>query len=159
MAQSKKIGKLQAIREQLFILLFQYDFSGSEVFPGQREIYFENTARELIGLSKGEALNEPLTAEEEAILEGAKKKLENILPKLGEIDKMLEKAIQGWKLSRIGKADISILRLAVYEMKYDEDIPEKVAINEAVELAKKFGGDSSPGFVNGVLAKLVENNE
>ena len=159
MAQSKKIEKLKSIREQLFILLFQYDFYGSEVFPGQREIYIENTARELIGLSKGEALNEPLTAEEEAILEGAKKKLENILPKLGEIDKMLEKAIQGWKLSRIGKADISILRLAVYEMKYDEDIPEKVAINEAVELAKKFGGDSSPGFVNGVLAKLVENNE
>ena len=55
----------------------------------------------------------------------------------------------------MGKADLSILRLAVYEMKYDEEIPVNVAINEAVELAKKFGSDDSPAFVNGILAKLV----
>ena len=48
-----------------------------------------------------------------------------------------------------------MIRLAYYEMKYDEDIPEKVAINEAVELAKIYGGDSSPSFINGILAKLV----
>ena len=56
----------------------------------------------------------------------------------------------------MNKVDLTILRLAVYEMKFDEDIPEKVAINEAVELSKKFGGDDSPAFVNGVLAKLTE---
>ena len=50
---------------------------------------------------------------------------------------------------------LTILRLAVYEMKFDEDIPEKVAINEAVELSKKFGGDESPAFINGVLAKIA----
>jgi N utilization substance protein B len=55
----------------------------------------------------------------------------------------------------MGKVDLTILRLAVYELRFDEDIPSKVAINEAVELAKKFGGDESPGFVNGVLAKLA----
>ena len=55
----------------------------------------------------------------------------------------------------MGKVDLTILRLAVYEMKLDEDIPVKVAINEAVELAKKFGGDESPAFVNGVLAKIA----
>ena len=56
----------------------------------------------------------------------------------------------------MSKVDLAILRLAVYEMKIDEEIPVKVAINEAVELAKKFGGDDSPAFVNGVLAKLAD---
>ena len=62
---------------------------------------------------------------------------------------------KGWKTGRMGKAELAILRLAVYELKYDEDVPVKVAINEAVELAKKFGGDESPAFVNGILAKLA----
>ena len=51
--------------------------------------------------------------------------------------------------------DLALIRLAVYEMKYEEDIPERVAINEAVELAKRYGTDNSPSFINGVLAKLV----
>ena len=55
----------------------------------------------------------------------------------------------------MNKLDLTVLRLAVYEIQYDEDIPDKVAINEAVELAKKFGGESSPSFVNGILAKIV----
>ena len=57
---------------------------------------------------------------------------------------------------RMGKVDLTVIRLAVYEMKFDETIPDGVAINEAVELAKKFGQDESAGFVNGVLAKFVE---
>jgi len=83
------------------------------------------------------------------------KKYEKIMEKLPEIDAMLEKVARGWKLSRMGKVELTILRLAVYEMRFDEDIPEKVAINEAVELSKKFGGDDSPAFINGVLAKLT----
>ena len=71
------------------------------------------------------------------------------------IDALLEETSKGWKTSRMGKVELTILRLAVYEMKFDEDIPEKVAINEAIELSKKFGGDDAPGFVNGVLAKLA----
>ena len=55
----------------------------------------------------------------------------------------------------LGKVDLTIIRLAVYEMKYEEDIPVKVAINEAVELAKQYGADDSPAFVNGILAKLA----
>ena len=57
--------------------------------------------------------------------------------------------------SGMGKVELTILRLALYEIKHDDDVPEKVAINEAVELAKKFGGDDSPAFINGILAKLV----
>ena len=55
----------------------------------------------------------------------------------------------------MGKVELTILRLAVYEMKYEEDIPTGVAINEAVELAKKYGTDDSPAFINGVLAKIA----
>ena len=55
----------------------------------------------------------------------------------------------------MGKVDLTIIRLALYEMRYDDQVPEKVAVNEAVEIAKKFGGDSSPQFVNGILAKLM----
>ncbi len=59
----------------------------------------------------------------------------------------------------MNKVDLAILRLAVYEMTWDDDIPTKVAINEAVELAKRFGGDDSPSFVNGVLGKVARGNE
>ena len=59
----------------------------------------------------------------------------------------------------MGKVDLTVLRLALYEMNYDEDIPTKVAINEAVEIARKFGGDESPSFVNGVLARLVDRDQ
>ena len=55
----------------------------------------------------------------------------------------------------MGRVELTILRLACFELRFDENIPEKVAINEAVELAKKFGGEEAPSFVNGVLAKLV----
>ena len=72
---------------------------------------------------------------------------------------MLDEASKGWKISRMGKVELTVLRLAVYEMKFDEDIPEKVAINEAVELARKFGGDDAPAFINGVLAKLAVKQE
>ena len=64
---------------------------------------------------------------------------------------------EGWPTSRLGKTELSIMRLAVYEMLYDEDIPTNVALNEAVELAKKYGSaDSTAAFVNGVLGKLIK---
>ena len=82
------------------------------------------------------------------------KKYAHIIEKLPEIDKALEDTAEGWKVSRMGKTDLTILRLAVYEMEYDEDVPVGVAVNEAVELSKKFGGDESPAFVNGILGKI-----
>ncbi|RKD27876.1 NusB antitermination factor [Caminicella sporogenes DSM 14501] len=72
-----------------------------------------------------------------------------------EIDKNIEENLKGWKLSRISKIDLSILRIAVAEILYREDIPIKVSINEAIELAKKFSEDESPNFINGLLASLV----
>ena len=79
-----------------------------------------------------------------------------LFSKTPEIDEKINEIAEGWRTRRMGKVELTILRLAVFEMKYDEEIPEKVAINEAVELAKKFGGDEAPAFVNGILAKLIQ---
>ncbi len=79
----------------------------------------------------------------------------DIISKLDDIDKSIEGVSEGWTLSRMGKVDLTIIRLAYYEIKYDVSVPDKVAINEAVEIAKKYGGDESPSFVNGILAKLL----
>ena len=68
---------------------------------------------------------------------------------------MINETAKGWSTDRMGKVDLTILRLAVYEIRYDEDVPTGVAINEAVELAKKFGQEGSFAFVNGVLAKFA----
>lgn len=83
-------------------------------------------------------------------------KYKNIVDKKTDIDLALNEVAEGWKTERMGKVDLTILRLAVYEIKYDEDVPASVAINEAVELAKKFGQDGSPAFVNGILAKFAK---
>ena len=67
--------------------------------------------------------------------------------------------IKGWKTTRMNKVDLSILRLAVYEMKWDDEVPVGVAINEAVELAKMFSSDEAPSFINGVLGKIARSLE
>ena len=86
-------------------------------------------------------------------------KLNRILEKLTDIDAALNEKVEGWDTGRMGKVDLTVLRLAVYEILFDEEIPTGVAINEAVELAKKFGQDSSSAFVNGVLAKFVQEDK
>lgn len=128
------------IREHIFKLLFLLEFHRADELNEQAELYMDEVEEAA-----------PTEAESQYIFDKFHKIEEN-LPKL---DKLLSEAATGWKLKRMGKVDLAILRLAVFEMKEDEDIPVGVAINEAVELAKKFGGDDSPAFVNGVLAKLV----
>ena len=82
-------------------------------------------------------------------------KYRKIVEKLDTIDSMLNEKAENWDTARMGKVDLTILRLAVYEITFDEEIPTGVAINEAVELAKKFGQDASSGFINGILAKFA----
>ncbi len=79
-----------------------------------------------------------------------------IFSRIEELDAQISGKTEGWKISRFSRVDLSIVRLALYEILYDDETPEKVAINEAVELAKTYGGDDSPKFVNGVLARLVK---
>lgn len=82
-----------------------------------------------------------------------------IMDRIGEIDGRIDEVAAGWKTRRMGKVELTILRLALFEMEFDEAVPEKVAINEAVELAKKFGGNDSPAFVNGILAKFISKEQ
>ena len=82
-------------------------------------------------------------------------RVEAIAAKRDELDDQINQVAYGWKTRRMGRVELTILRQALYEMKYDDQVPEKVAINEAVDLAKKFGGRDSAAFINGVLAKLV----
>lgn len=78
-----------------------------------------------------------------------------VIEKIAEIDASIEEKSTEWKINRIGRIELSLIRLAAYEALYDEEIPTKVAIDEAVELAKRYGQSASYSFVNGVLARLV----
>lgn len=75
---------------------------------------------------------------------------------ISEIDGYIEKFSRGWKINRIAKVDIAIMRLALYEMLHREDVPKVVSVNEAIELAKKYGGDNSPSFINGILGNIIK---
>ncbi len=85
--------------------------------------------------------------------------IETIIDNLKPIDKILQEAAPEWPLTKINKIDLAILRLATYEILYQPDIPVKVSIDEAVELAKEFGSESSPAFVNGVLGTITRQQE
>ena len=76
-----------------------------------------------------------------------------------EIDQTIEALAVGWRIGRMPKVDLSILRVAIFEMLYREDIPYSVSINEAVELAKMFGGERSPSYINGMLGTLAKHLE
>ena len=76
-----------------------------------------------------------------------------------EIDKNIEKHLIKWKLNRLSKMNLAILRISTYEILFEEEIPDKVSVNEGIELAKKYGEDSSPAFINGILAKMIKNDE
>ena len=83
--------------------------------------------------------------------------LEDIEEKIPQIDEWISEVAYKWSISRMPIVDRNIIRLAIYEMQFRDDIPVSVAINEAVELAKAFGGDDSPRFVNGVLGHIAKN--
>ena len=86
----------------------------------------------------------------------AHKVITGVLENRAEIDKIIIRFAPSWPISQIGVVDRNILRMAIYEMIIGKETPSKVAINEAVELAKFFGSDGSPRFVNGVLGSVVE---
>ena len=131
--------KRSELREHLFLMLFRKEFHETEDLKEQAKLYLET-------------LEQP----SEKDLEYLEKRFLDVVSYLSEIDTIIEEASKGWQLKRIGKVELSIMRLATYEMKYDEEIPVKVAINEAVELAKKFGEDNSGSFVNGILGKIAK---
>lgn len=137
------------VREHLFKLLFRIEFNSSEDMPDQVRLYFEDGFADEDHASTGSDVPE---SDREYI----RTKYEKIIDLLPEIDAKIDGSSKGWSISRIGKVELSILRLAVYEMLYDDSIPVGVAIDEAVELSKRFGQDSSASFVNGILASLAK---
>ena len=126
------------IRKHIFSMLFRVEFHDSDELQSQDELYMDSI--------------EKITDKEREYMET---KTNKIIERLPELDARLEAASEGWKISRMGKVELTILRLALYEILFDEEIPTNVAIDEAVELAKTYGGDTAPAFVNGVLAKVV----
>ena len=127
------------LREHVFKMLFQIEFNEPGDMPEHLKLYFENL--------------EHATDQDKDYIQT---KYEAIADKVEEIDALIDEKSENWKTKRMNKVDLTIIRLAVYEMKWDEDITVGVAINEAVELAKKFSGEEGPAFVNGVLAKLAD---
>lgn len=142
------------LREHCFKMLFCTGFYPEDEKEAQMEQYFEEPSEEETQEDGSEeVLHDPeADAQDRAYI---KEKVEKILEKTEELDAAINGVAEGWKISRMGRAEVAILRLALFEIRYDETVPTKVAINEAVELAKKFGGNDSPSFVNGILAKLV----
>ncbi len=130
--------KRSEIREQLFKVLFQAEFYPPENLEAQFDIYTQE-----------------IPNAKESELEYMRHKFLDLVAHLEDIDQAINDVTEGWTTSRMGKVELTILRLAYYEIKYDEEVPDRVAVNEAVELAKQFGRDDSSSFVNGVLKKFL----
>ncbi len=126
-------------RENIFRILFKLEFNLIDEMDEQ------------IGFSI-DGLGEIDDADRDYIVS----KTKNVIDHVGELDKIISGVSSGWNIDRIGKAELAILRLAIYEMKYDEDVPFKVAINEAVELTKLYCNEDAKSFVNALLAKVDE---
>ncbi len=130
------------LRQSIFKLIYSLEIQKPEDINEQIDIYLENN----------KILKEQEIQEIKAVVIGIDNNKEEIL-------RLIEKNLKAdWKLDRISKIDLSILKLAIYEIKYTE-VPYKVSINEAVEIAKKYGEDNSKKFINGVLASIVKETE
>ena len=125
------------LRERIFKMLFRVEFYDNEEIPEQLGAFLDD--------------EEPIAEEDARYIEEKFLKIKELIP---SIDEEINASVTGWKTTRMSKVDLALIRLAAYEMKYDDDVPNPVAINEAIELAKIFGTDESPAFINGVLAKL-----
>ena len=102
---------------------------------------------------------EDLQGKSEENLQYIKEKAEAVEDHLEAIDAKIAENCEGWNVNRIGKAEIAIMRIAVYEMMFEEDVPDRVAINEAVELCKNYCDEEAKGFVNAVLGKVEKSLE
>ncbi len=128
------------LREYVFKLLFRIEFNEPEEMAKQEELFFLDD----------EAV---FTDKDKAYIADKYGRIKNVIP---ELDEALFAKAEGWNKNRIGKVELTIFRLAVYEILKDESVPTGTAIDEAVKLAKKYGQENSGSFVNGVLAKFVK---
>lgn len=142
-------------RKHVVFLLYLSEFYEKDELNEQIDLYLQSNAEEET-IKDGFCFNDCIEEENSSAIIS---KFNSVKEKLGLIDAMIAGVSEGWKLDRMGKVDLAIMRMAVYELFYDET-PAAVAINEAVVLAKTYGGDdSSSAFINGILGKLERNKE
>ena len=133
------------LREQVFKLLFRIEFNTPEDMPEQLNLY-----------CNGFGTEEDAAPLKVADMEKVSDRFEQIQDKIAVIDALINENTEGWDTNRMGKVELTVLRLAAFEIVFDEEIPNSVAINEAVEIAKKYGQDNSGSFVNAILGKIVK---
>ena len=126
------------LREHIFRLLFRTEFHSEAEMTEQEDFYLAYLGE--------------ISDEDRAYIQG---KVNAIIEKKADLDSRINSVADKWKTERMTKVDLTIIRLASYEIIFDEEVPVGVAINEAVELAKRYVTDQSPSFVNAVLAKLA----
>ena len=143
--------KRSDVRESVFKYLFIAEFNKEEEMPEQIKCYFEGAG---VSMENFDDENKLPSEDVSSEIKGRYEKVKENLP---EIDKLLNESSVGWKTNRMSKVDLCVMRLAAYEMLYDPSVSVGTAINEAVELAKTYGGAESSSFVNGVLGKIARD--
>lgn len=144
----------RAIRENIFLIVFKAAFNSQEDMEEQIRFSVgrigkpEDDPEDIAVTEAGKVKEEDLAYIDE--------KSHKILAMIPTLDEKISEISDGWQIGRLGKPELAILRLALYEMLYDEEVPFRVAINEAVELAKKYCNPDASGFINAVLAKVEE---
>lgn len=154
------MGKRREARERAVQFLFQHDLNPPENLAETLAAFWESQRQPVIDADKAPAtwgekveLPPPTTAEM-AVRLFAEPLIKGTIEHRNEIDEQIRKYAKNWELDRMAAVDRNILRLAIYEMMFREDIPPIVSINEAVDIAKKFSTQDSGKFVNGILDKV-----
>ena len=125
-------------RNKAFHLLFQLDFAMVDDREQVKNIFWEENQ-----------------TDNQKDFEFINNAVDGVLKNMNEIDNLIDSVAKGWTTKRMSKVDLAILRLAVFEIKYCDDIPNSVAVNEAIKLAKKYTSDEPPGFIIGILGKIA----
>jgi N utilization substance protein B len=154
------MGKRREARERAVQFLFQHDLNPPENLEESLAQFWESQRWAAIAEEKGPARwgqvadLPPPTADELAMREFAEPLIRGVLGQREAVDEQIKKYTQNWDLHRMAAVDRNILRLAIYEMLFRDDIPPVVSINEAVDIAKKFSTEDSGKFVNGILDRV-----
>ena len=130
------------VREEIFKILFRLPFNSPEEMEEQTEYSLEC-----------------LEGKSEKNITYIHDKINGIIDNISAVDDKISECCEGWSIDRIGKAELAIMRIAVYEIMFEEDVPSSVAVNEAVELTKAYCDEDAKGFVNAVLGKVVKSVE
>lgn len=144
----------RATRNNVFNIIFQIEFFSIDQVKSIINKYYETLEyEEELEIQEKDTFIPSLINRE--IIE---RQVFDIVQKLAQIDEKINSSSIGWDIDRLDKVDLAVLRLAVYEIIFDKNVPSKVAINEAIELAKEYSSEKSYRFINAILAKIQKEN-